>query len=353
MPDVLLEEMSPYGTRRASLLRGHGDVYLYLEDMTGIHPHTTSAVWVSNHRPAPADGDLGPDDGSPPRMAASGTAYPEGSPPLDPRARLVWFEEGDAVALVDRTGPLAAIPGWAGRDGFYGYSRHARGRNPLAWEMSPETREALQAEVDDSIGYWAWRDRGGDQEVRKAGLTHLETRIGLREDTWSIGSGGLLGLVASRHRLGDRDLWITATTGLSAQRMAGVEQFVAEGGAWARVELAVAHPTADRTGVDLLSELAVIPFERCTWFGEGHTIGGGPGVHGFGSDRFAVLLTADPPRHPDHPTPDLSGLSVRSDPVTYLWVMVIDEPTFLLARDRDARAALSHLTANGGTWVQA
>ena len=50
--------------------------------------------------------------------------------------------------------------------------------------------------------------------------------------------------------------------------------------------------------------------------------------------------------------PDLRGLERRGEPVVYLWVMVIDEETFRLARGRDARAALAHLQSNGATWVQ-
>ena len=50
--------------------------------------------------------------------------------------------------------------------------------------------------------------------------------------------------------------------------------------------------------------------------------------------------------------PDLSGLSRRGAPVTYLWVVLIDEDTFRLARGRDARAALVHLHEHGTTWVQ-
>ena len=51
--------------------------------------------------------------------------------------------------------------------------------------------------------------------------------------------------------------------------------------------------------------------------------------------------------------PNLRGLTRRGEPVTYLWVMVIDEETFRLARGRErARAALADLQANGATWVQ-
>ena len=38
----------------------------------------------------------------------------------------------------------AAIPGWAGRSDFYGYSRYARGRTGLAWELTRDANQALE-----------------------------------------------------------------------------------------------------------------------------------------------------------------------------------------------------------------
>ena len=148
MPELLLQETSPYSTRRASLLRGDGDLYLYLEDLVGPAPATTSAVWVANYLPGPHRRRPGRRRaGAPPRMGAGGTRFPEGCPDLGRPMDLVWFEEGDAVAVVDAEGVLAAIPGWAGRSEFYGYSRYARGRTGLAWELTRDAGQALEAKV--------------------------------------------------------------------------------------------------------------------------------------------------------------------------------------------------------------
>lgn len=354
MPDMLLQETSPYRTRRASLLRGEGDVYLYLEDLTGPEARTRSAVWVLNHQPAPRENDSPTVLGTPPRMGAGGTRHPEGGPGLDGHLELVWFEEGDAVALVDGEGILAVIPGWAGRDGFYGYARYARGRSALAWELTGEAREALDQKLAHSRDFWTWRLAAGAwPEIRASGLAHLGDRVGPQEAAWPLGEAGFPELIASRHRLGERSVWVTATTGLSAQRMAEVEQYVEDAGAATRIELAIARSMPDRDGAELLGALATIPFERCTWLGEGHTIGGVPGVYpAFGADKAALLLTARPPATPFQPLPDLAGFARRDDPVTYLWVLVVDEETFRLARGRDARSALDHLAATGVTWVQ-
>jgi hypothetical protein len=137
VPELLMRSTSPYGSRRAVLLRGSGDIYLYLEDVTGEAAETSSAVWVANqavapvHPPDPTDTTVRNDDGGPPRMAATGTRHPEGCPPLQD-VEFVWFEEGDGVALVDDEGIVAVVPGWGGRDDFYGYSRYAQGHTPIA-----------------------------------------------------------------------------------------------------------------------------------------------------------------------------------------------------------------------------
>lgn len=353
MPQLLHQETNPYGTRRASLLRGEGDLYLYLEDVVGPSAATTSAVWVANYAPAPTDKSVEAPPGTPPRMGAGGTRFPEGCPDLGRALDLVWFEEGDAVALVDAEGVLAAIPGWAGRSEFYGYSRYARGRSGLAWELTRDAGQALAAKVAESRAFWSWRTTDGWPEVRTSGLAHLEQRVGLQEAAWPLGTARFPELIATRHRLGEAPIWVTATTGLSAQRMAGVEQYVDHPESAARIELAIARTMPDQAGAELLSSLATIPFGRCTWLGEGHTIGGAAGNYpAFGPNKAAVLLTATPPSNAAWPVPDLSGLHRRGEPVTYLWVLVIDEESFRLARGRDARAALAHLQANGQFWIQ-
>lgn len=98
------------------------------------------------------------------------------------------------MALVDKQGPVAVIPSWGGRDGFYGYARHAQGRCDLAWEMDDEAQEAFDRKVVESKGHWAWRALPAWPEIKARGLRHLEARLGPEETSWPIGetpaSGG-------------------------------------------------------------------------------------------------------------------------------------------------------------------
>ena len=165
-------------------------------------------------------------------------------------------------------------------------------------------------------------------------------------------------MVASRHRLrpelaGDQEVWVTATTGLSAQRMAGVEQYLDDPDGASRIELVIARSTADQVAAELLSALASIPFGRCTWLGEGHTVGGTRGSYpDFGLEKASVLLTSYPPASAGLGAPDLSGLTRRNDPVTYLWALLVDEEVFGIARSRDAHTALARYAESGGSWIQ-
>ncbi len=347
-----MQSTSPYGSRRATLLRGEGDVYLYLEDVTGPVAETASAVWVANERPAPTDSyDPTKGSGAPPRMAPAGTRHPDGCPPLR-QVELIWFEEGDAVALVDEQGVVAVVPGWGGRDGFYGYSRYATGQTPIAWELSGEADALLGEKVAESREFWAWRRGGAWNHIRSTGTAHLEEVVGPQEAAWPLGPSAFPEMIASRHRFGEHDIWVTATTGVSAQRMAGVEEFIDNPDSAARIELVIARSEPDSVGAELLNALSQVPFGRCTWLGEGHTVGGAVGSYpAFGPDKASLLLTARPPFQRDLPPPDLRGLTRRGCPVTYLWVLVIDEETFGLARSRDARNAVAHMASKGLSWV--
>jgi len=348
-----MQSTSPYGSRRATLLRGDGDVYLYLEDVTGAVAETTSAVWVANERPAPTEAhDPTRSDGGPPRMAPDGTRHPDGCPPLR-QVELVWFEEGDAVALVDESGVVAVVPGWGGREGFYGYSRYAAGQTPIAWALNGEADVLINQKVVDSREFWSWRRSGAWNHIRSTGQAHLEEVLGPQEAAWPLGLSKFPEMIASRHRFGEHDIWVTATTGLSAQRMAGVEEYVDNPESAARIELVIARTEPDQVGAELLNALAQVPFGRCTWLGEGHTVGGTVGSYpAFGADKASLLLTSEPPLRGDLAPPDLRGLTRgENSPVTYLWVLVIDEETFALARGRDARAAVDHMAATGQGWV--
>ncbi len=66
---------------------------------------------------------------------------------------IVWFEEGDAAALLEGDTLLCVIPGWSGYQGFHGYSRYAIGTGPCAWELA-QAEEVLGKRVAKSRAFW-------------------------------------------------------------------------------------------------------------------------------------------------------------------------------------------------------
>jgi len=360
MPDVLVEADNPYRTRRASLLAEDGDLYLYLSALprTGREADaadapTVSAVWVANLGPAPDELQPGGehDLGRPPIMGRDGTAFPLGCPPPTGTLELVWFEEGDGVALLDADGILAVIPGWGGKARFSGYARYCCAQTPLAWPLGPEALATFDERVASSRDYWAWRLAEGWGDIESSGLAHLEARLGPQEAMWRVDGGGFPEMSASRHRLRGEAVWVTSTTGLSAQRMPQVDQFATDPAA--RVELAVACRTPDDRARDAIVGPASIPFSRMTWLGEGHVIDGQAETNtSLGSDVAGVLLSAHAPPDAGLAIPDLSGLRRRGESVTWLWVLALDGPTLALAKAKGSRAALDALASAGRSWVQ-
>lgn len=358
MPEILAEDINPYRTRRASLLAEDGNLYLYLSalplanrDPESFIPPTEAAVWVANLGPAPERLEPGHHNGRPPIMGRSGSTFPLGCPPPRGKPELVWFEEGDGVALLDADGLLAVIPGWGGRDGFSGYARYSADQTPLAWPLGPEARATLEDRVAKCRRFWTWRLNGGWDEVEASGLAHLDARIGRRDAVWRVDGGSFPEMTASRHRLGDHPVWITSSTGLSAQRMPQMDQFASDPSG--RVELAVARRSDDDHARNAIVGPASIPFSRMTWLGEGHIVDGQSETSSsLGPDIVAVLLTANPPTDAEHRLPDLSGLHRQGEEVTWLWVLGLDRSTLAIAQTSGARAAIDALASAGRSWIQ-
>jgi hypothetical protein len=181
---LLLQEENPYGSRIAVVEDDGQTVYLYL--MTGPPDDPQRQlfpVWVANRGPAPESEDVAAmREGNAPRMPSRGTRSPDGLPPFHrENLELVWFEEGDGVALLERGQPLAVAPGWIGYQGFPGYAREAVGDQLLAWELGPAL-ESLRPRIEAARRYWKWRSTEESWlEIQGAGINHLEARLGPRQ----------------------------------------------------------------------------------------------------------------------------------------------------------------------------
>lgn len=335
-PRTLLDETSPYGSRRVLVATNGTETWAQLFDGSGGQ---VTALWLAAHRGPAPDVQLS----VPPET----TRNPGGRPHFE-RVEAVWFEEGDGVALFDPDGMLAVLPGWAGPETLPGYAREAVASSPSAAPLQSAI-EQFGPRAERARGYWAWRARQEAwQEYQQDVAQHVATKLGPAQQVWPLGQGNPP-VVAGRH--GTESEHVAVTVGMSAQRMPAVEQYVDEPGPFSRIELAVAGLGRGDVDLVLLRWLARHPWRAATWIGSRHTVRW-PGA-GFpvGEPFAGVLLVDEPTLLPGPAAPDLSGHSIFGDPVRFLWLVPVTEEEITTARAEGVDALLAQLRAAGRTWV--
>ena len=174
---TLLDSVSPYGSRRLTVEFDGATTAAYLHDETTV----VAATWIANHVRAPRTTDLARlNAGQAPLMPAACTRHPRGRPPLDPATlQVLWFEEGDGVALLERGTLLAVIPGWSDMSrGRPGYSRDVIGQTPFSWSLD-DAIDGLGPRVERAHEFWQWRNSpAGWGHFQQAALGHLTERLG-------------------------------------------------------------------------------------------------------------------------------------------------------------------------------
>ncbi|GLW26975.1 suppressor of fused domain protein [Microbispora triticiradicis] len=335
---VVLTSPNPYGSRTLTIEADRTSSVAYLRDARGI---VHGAVWLANHVPAPAEDDparVGA--GLPPVLPANRTTRPQGTPPLDPAAlSVLWFEEGDGVALYENGELLAVIPSWADLDrGLPGYARDAVGESPYAWSLA-EALEGLAPRVAKARAYWQWRQAEGSWATfQQFVLGHLDGRLGPPGRYWDVGGDRLpLVGVSERPPTFTRDYTVLSTVGMSCQRMPTAEMYDTA----CRVELALATRQDPRVAARLFSWLGQYPWRSVTWLGHGHTARWfqKPVTFPLGGGHEGVLMLMDPPG-----LPDMSGFMFGGDVVRWLWLLPLTDAELRLVAEHGHRAVTERLT---------
>lgn len=336
---VVLTSSNPYKSRTLSIECDHVSSVAYLRDPQGaVH----GAVWLANHGVAPIAADLRRlGVGLPPVMPRGNARHPQGTPPLDPATlRVLWFEEGDGVAVYENDELLAVIPGWADVErGMPGYARDAVGESPFAWSLS-EALEGLSPRVAKAQAYWQWRAaEGGWISFQQFMIGHLDNRLGPPGRNWDVSDGELPTVgVTEWPEVGGRDYTVLSTVGMGCQRMPTAERY----GATARVELALATRQDPLAASRLLRWLGQYPWRSVTWLGHGHTARWfhEPGTFPLNSGHHGVIMLAQPPG-----LPDLSGFTFGGEPVRWLWLLPLSDQELRLAADRGHEILTERLVA--------
>jgi hypothetical protein len=352
-PTVLLDSVSPYGSRRVVVEYDGSSTSAYLHDKTG----PIAATWIANHLAAPESVDVTRlRAGGAPEMPAEHTRYPAGSPLISPDTlEAVWLEEGDGVAILQDGEPLAVLPGWSDLSkGMPGYSRDVIGQTPFAWALD-DALEGLGPRIRRAEQFWRWRaSKEAWAPFQQAVLGHLLNRLGPGGGYWDV-SGGKQPLtgVSERPPVPNRPYTVLSTLGMSCQRMPVVEQTGESAPSRARIELALATTMPSAQAARIFLWLAQYPWREITWLGPGHSI---PWYHDaatfpLGGGNEAILLLDDPGRLPGPDTPRLDGFRAADEPVRWLWVVPISERERRLAAERGSGSLINQLAAQRRSWV--
>jgi hypothetical protein len=325
MSGTLLEAMNPNGNIQAHVESDGDVVYFYLFHIwQQDEADRVRACWVRNLQTAPSELDAESlRTGNPPLMPAAACAHPDGlTVPAAEDLRVVWFEEGNGAALLERDQLLAIIPPWSGCEGFHGYARDCTAESPLAWPM-PET-DTLIRRIDRAEQYWRLWDRDEFwSDYRDCMLQAMETHFQRRhEKYYAIDGGNWPPKALLRFDLPDRNVLVTMGAALRPQP--NVEMYVEAPSLFRRIELAVAVDPActddelHKLG-SYLSGQSGYPWSHYTWLGHGHTMPCSATPESLGGAAFPNVLLCTSL----HGIPPLDLPDFQDDPINVLWMLPI------------------------------
>ncbi|GAA2457232.1 suppressor of fused domain protein [Actinomadura vinacea] len=362
---VVRTEASPYGSRLLVVETDGIVSAAYLKDSRDT---VVGAVWITNHGAVPAAVDeTRLDDGQTPMLPASHVLHPEGRPQLKADAlEVVWFEEGDGVAVLEEGEPLFVIPGWSDMSrGIPGYSRDVTGQSPFAFPLDDEIEE-FGPRIDRARDHWKICEAEGSwADFQQSVLGHLLQRLGPGGHYWhDVGRqlpGGNTGVrptvgVTERPVSGDREYTVLSTVGMSRQRMPTVELYEDDVSPYSRIELAVATSLPSQRAGSIFPWLAQYPWRVVTWFAAGDVVKWYHEAHTFplntGETSWeGVLLLDDPSRLAGPVAPGLTGLSTEGDPVRWLWLVPITDEEHRYAKSEGSDALVRRLAQQNRSWV--
>ena len=356
---------SPYGSRRLTIETDGEVTAAYLKD---ARDSVVGAAWVGNHRRAPVELDRSRlEAGRAPILPESHVRHPEGRKALDTESlEVVWFEEGDGVAVLEAGDPLLVIPGWSdmGR-GIPGYARDATLQSPFAFPLDEEI-EDFGPRIDRARQHWKMcRADGSWAEFQQSVLGHLLQRLGPGGHYWhdvgrQLGSGrsGVAPTVgvSERPARGGREFTVLSTVGMCRQRMPTVELYEDDVSPYGRIELAVASTLPSQRAGSIFPWLAQYPWRSVTWFAPGDVVKWYHESRTFplGSEDAkweGVLLLDDPSRLAGPEGPALTGLTLNGDPVRWLWLVPISGEEHRYAKSEGSDALIRRLSQEGRSWV--
>ena len=314
-PEVIIFERSPFGNLDAIVQQDGRTLYFYLAGGEGYPP---KACWLGNLVKGPLEININEmEQGIPPLLPRIHCDHPEGRPlPQEDDLEIVWFEEGNGVAVLESGSVLGILPPWSGVEKFAGYARDCIAETQVAWPMPNTT--SMQRRIDNANSFWkSFNDSTPFADLQSRLLESFENRFGPQQNYWAIDNGEFpqRGLLQSNQN-GKATF---TTVGMSLFPQPNIEMYVENPSLERRVELAfqvdeklVTDELTEELGKSM-ARLASMPWRNLTWFGHQHScefrLAAIP-------DQSFAMFFADP-REPI--------VSFRDDPVRTLWLIPIGE----------------------------
>ncbi len=336
-PTVLLFETSPDGSLDAIVQQDPRTIYLYLNGRD--ERFGTRACWVRNLAAAPIEmsrTDL--EQGIPPVLPRFLGNHPNGAPaPTASDLRIVWFEEGNGIALFEKDALLAVIPPWSGREGFHGFARDCLNENDVCWPLPPQP--ALLERIRRAKDFWeSWKTGDSLGKFRDELLSKYRQRFGRAAEAYEV----------------DREhwppLWIYRvptescvrlfSVGMSLRPQPNVELSQERPASFRRIELglefrpglALENPAQ---GVELLAGQARYPWRNWTWLGHGHLAK----LTRPAGQPWNLLFVSDRQHRGEL-------IRYRDDPVKLLWIVPISDEEAVQA-SADVNAVIQRCMESG------
>ncbi len=340
-PMVLLETVSPNGGVLAVVEQDADTCYFYLK---GDDPDFgIKSCWVRNLRTAPEQIDVARmREGIPPMLPRGVCRHPAGAPPLSgEKLKIVWSEEGDSAALEDEAGLLAIIPLWSGRDGFSGYARDCVGETPLCWALGTAETNVQFERFRRAAEFWHSWDGKVWPAFQSAGCVAVTRALGVYSNYYAI-DGGNWPPKALLRIPRNADV-LLVTVGVALRPQPGAELHYEDPSPHRRIELgavvdAAVGDAAVKRVASYLSAQSCYPWERHTFFGDGHTMPADVFAELSGGRLSFALFLAKPPG-----VPAVNFPSFRGDPVTLLWMIPISAKEQLFAEEHASAALVARL----------
>ncbi len=322
-PQIILEDWSPVCNIQAFVEKSDRAYYFYLWINPGSEDAEIRTCWICNRMEAPKK--VVPSefsDGQAPRMPAEFVGHDKYGIDLDEETLdIVWFEEGDAAALLSGDKILAVIPCFSGYKDFHGYSIYAEGTGPYAWEMK-QAYENFLKKITICKKTWDYFETEYWPEVQSSHLNSLNNFWEKQQRYYAIDGGEFppKALITGQKD----DILYAITAGVSIIPMPKVEMnYQDEYTDYRRIELGFACIESKvqimQKMLPSISGLSNLPWEEITFLGHGHTIPIDP----INDYKYILFLNSnelniEAPKYE----------KFRGDRINLLWLKLIDEDEY-------------------------